>query len=122
MTKTEMGHTPVPVWRGGRPGPSCWPCLPGVVFPGSQFFVTHRLCVFDGSIWRFAVVWVPEVKDDAVGLSRSLGDFLGLLRRPAKDLTSTRGDFAGVLVMELVPVLGGMVRPRTRLDQEVLHF
>src|SRR5260370_798135 len=122
MTKTEMGHTPVPVWRGGRPRPSCWACFPGVVFLGSQFFVAHRLCVFDGSIWRFAVVWVPEVKDDAVGLSRSLGDFLGLLRRPVKDLNSTRGDFSGVVVIELVPVLEGNVRSRNALGHKVFDL
>src|ERR1700674_1632640 len=76
--------------RGFAPGRALPARFAGVtwrVFLGGQFFVAYRLSVFHGSIGCFAVVGPPEVKDNAVRLSCSLRDLLGLLRRPIKNGT-----------------------------------
>src|SRR5713226_4169832 len=54
--------------------------LPCGVFLCSQFFVSHGLGMHDDPVWSFRPVRPPEVKDDAIGLSRSFRDLLGLFR------------------------------------------
>src|SRR3989449_7824949 len=110
---------------GLAPGPALPARLPislGGVFLGGQFFVAYRLSVFDGSIWCFAVVGPPEVKDNAVCLSCSLRDLLGLLRRPVEDLNAPGGNLDRVVMIKLVPVLKGNIRPRDIFGNEVFDL
>src|SRR6266566_7178898 len=94
----------------------------GGVFLGGQFFVAHRLSVFDGSIRCFAVVGPPEVKDNAVRLGRSLRDLLSLLRRLVEDLNAPRGNLDRVVMIKLVPVLKGNIRTRDIFGNEVFDL
>ena len=55
-------------------------CSSGAVFLCGQFLVAYGLRVLDGTVGSFGVVRVPEMKDDAIGLSGGLGYFLGFLR------------------------------------------
>src|SRR5260370_26144775 len=113
---------PVQVAHLDRLLPRDLPLSLGGVFLGGQFFVAYRLSVFDGSIRCFAVVGPPEVKDNAVCLSCSLRDLLGLLRRPVEDLNAPGGNLDRVVMIKLVPVLKGDVRTRNIFGNEVFDL
>src|SRR6266851_1386507 len=83
--------------------------LLGVVFLRRQILVDYRLRVLDNPARGFRVVRPPKMKDDAVRLRGSRGDFFSRLGRPVQNLDPAGGDFHRVVVIKLVPRLQGDV-------------
>src|SRR2546429_9298663 len=79
--------------------------LLGAELLGGPLFVAHGLRMPDDSILSFTVVGQPEAKDDAVGLRGGFCHFLGFPRRTVQALHSARGNFDGVVVVELLSSL-----------------